>query len=231
MRYKIQNNSNRCWKKKYKEIQKRKEVVYNSSRINDSSLVLISNFPSFNQYPNYPTGCESVALTLLLNYYGVSVSVSDVIANLSKEDLPFSENGILYGGNPEKGFVGDPYSSNGYGVYESPIGNVSNMYKGGVISRSGVPFSEVLNFVSQNKPVVVWTSMGLSVPYISSSWIYKPTGEKISWKANEHAVVLIGYNDNYVIISDPMGGQIKYQSRSVFEQRYNYFGRKVVYYP
>ena len=43
------------------------------------------------------------------------------------------------------------------------------------------------------KPVIVWTSMYLAVPYISSSWVYEATGEKIEWKANEHAVVIIGY--------------------------------------
>lgn len=72
--------------------------------------------------------------------------------------------------------------------------------------------------------------MYLAVPYISQTWTYKPTGELISWKANEHAVVVIGYNDKYVIISDPIGGSIKYQSRSVFEQRYNYYGKRALYY-
>ena len=27
----------------------------------------------FCQYPDYPTGCESVSLYMLLNYYGVDV--------------------------------------------------------------------------------------------------------------------------------------------------------------
>ena len=223
--------------KKYREILRIKEIRRQQERINNANVgngagdVYIANFPTMNQYPTYQTGCESVALTLLLRYYGVGVSADSVISNLARQDLPYLENGVRYGGNPELGFLGDPYSIYAYGVYEMPIANVANMYKGGVVSRSNFPFSEVLNLVSQGKPVVVWTSMGLSAPYISSSWIYKPTGETISWKAGEHAVVVIGYNDNNVIISDPMGGQIRYQSRSLFEARYNYFGRKAVYYP
>ena len=190
----------------------------------------IENIPLINQYPNYPTGCESVALTILLNYYGINVSPDDVINNLSKGDLPYSEDGILYGGNPELHFIGNPYWDNSYGVYNNPIAEVANIYKSGVISRTNMPFSEVLNLVKENRPVLVWTSMYLAIPFIGNSWIYKPTGEKINWKSNEHAVVLIGYNNSNVIISDPIGGIIRYQSRSTFEDRYNYYGKRAVYY-
>lgn len=214
-------------KKRYDSIQAARSVVQGAST--ETPTYLIKNFPVINQYPNYPTGCESVAITLLLRYYGVSVSPDDVIKNLAKEDLPYYENNILYGGNPEVGFIGNPYSSHSYGVYEKPIKNVANIFKGGIESKENFSFNNVLNLVQQNKPVVVWTSMGLAVPYISKSWIYKPTGEKISWKAQEHAVVVIGYSDNSVIISDPIGGQIKYQSRSIFESRYRYYGERAVY--
>ena len=110
------------------------------------------------------------------------------------------------------------------------MADVANYFKSGVKARSGFPFNEVINLVKSGKPVMIWTSMGLAVPYISSSWTYKPTGEIISWKANEHAVVMIDVTDTTVIIADPIGGKIKSYSRSLFENRYNYFGRKVLYY-
>ena len=69
-----------------------------------------------------------------------------------------------------------------------------------------------------------------AVPYISQSWIYEPTGETIYWKANEHAVVIIGYTEDKVIISDPINGKAKYQSKSIFKERYNYYGKKALYY-
>ena len=194
------------------------------------STVKIEGVPTINQYPNYPTGCESVALTILLRYYGISVSPNNIIDNLKKGSVPYDEDGIIYGGNPEIEFIGNPYSELSYGVYENPIADVANIYKSGVIVRNNYPFSEVLNLVKNNRPVVVWTSNSLAVPYISRTWIYKPTMETISWKSHEHAVVLIGYNNNEVIISDPIDGRIKYQNRSIFESRYNYFGKKAVYY-
>ncbi len=190
----------------------------------------ISNVPFINQYPNYPTGCESVALTILLKYHGVSVTPDDIIAKLPKGSTPVEKNGKIYGGNPEVEFIGNPYSLNAYGVYEKPIANVANKYKSGIKIATGTSFEKILEIVKSGKPVMVWTSMYLAVPYISKSWIYEPTGETIYWKANEHAVVIIGYTEDKVIISDPIDGKAKYQSKSIFKERYDYYGKKALYY-
>lgn len=190
----------------------------------------ITNFPFINQYPNYPTGCESVALTMLLKYHGVSVTPDSIIKKLPKGKLPYQKNGKTYGGNPEVEFIGNPYSLNSYGVYEKPIVEVANKYKPGIKNITGTNFNRVLEIVGTGKPVMVWTSMYLAAPYISSSWIYEPTGEKIYWKANEHAVVIIGYTKDKVIIADPIDGQMKYQSLSIFRERYNYYGKKALHY-
>lgn len=121
----------------------------------------------------------------MLKYHNVNIDVNGVVANLKKGSLPYIENNIRYGANPEIEFVGNPLQSNSYGVYERPIADVVTKYKGNVNVKNNFPFSEVLNLVKDNHPVMVWTSMGLSLPYISDSWIYKPTGEKINWKAGE----------------------------------------------
>lgn len=212
----LNNNYQLVLKKKEEEIRR--------------NTVLINGVPTINQYPNYPTGCESVALTILLRYYGVNVSADNIISTLKKGDAPYYENNVRYGGNPEIEFIGSPYSYDSYGVYNNPIADVANQFKAGATVRTGMPFSEVLNLVKNNVPVMVWTSMNLAMPYITNSWIYKPTGETISWKSQEHAVILIGYNDENVIISDPLRGSVRYQSRSVFESRYNYYGKRAVYY-
>ena len=190
----------------------------------------ITNVPVINQYPDYPTGCESVALTILLNYYGVAVTPDNIISYLPKGDAPYSKDGKLYGGNPELEFVGNPYSLNSFGVYEKPLAEVANKFKPGIKIATGTDFDEIIKIVGSGKPVIVWTSMNLATPYISKSWIYEPTGETIYWKANEHAVVVIGYTSDKVIISDPIGGQVKYQSLSIFKERYNYYEKKALYY-
>lgn len=196
----------------------------------ENNTFYITNVPLINQYPDFPTGCESIALTILLNYYGVMVTPDDIISSLPKGTMPYTKNGITYGGNPEIEFVGNPYSMNSYGMYEKPLAEAANKFKPGIKIATGTSFDEILEVVKQGKPVIVWTAMYLASPYISTSWIYEPTGETIYWKANEHAVVLIGYTPNKVIISDPIGGQVKYQSLSIFRDRYNYYGKKALYY-
>ena len=191
----------------------------------------IDNVMKINQYSiGYPTGCESAALTILLNYWGVSVSIKEVVDVLPKGDQPYYENNVRYGGNPYIEFIGHPKNKYSYGVYDIPIQNVANTFKSGIINGRGMSMNEVLDIVRQGRPVVVWSSMNLSVPHISNSWIYKPTGETIKWLANLHALIVIGYNDDQVITSDSLTGTIRYFDRKKFESRYNSFGKRALYY-
>lgn len=144
--------------------------------------------------------------------------------------MPYQENGVTYGGNPYLEFVGNPYDKGSYGTYDYPISLVANNYKASITNGTGKNLDDILKIVKENRPVLAWTSMGLALPYISASWIYKPTNEKINWIANEHAVVIIGYTSDKIIISDPIGGIIKYLDRATFEHRYNYYGKRNLYY-
>lgn len=185
---------------------------------------------TYNQFPYYPTGCESVALYILLKYYNVDVTVSQIVNDLPKGDIPYYENEILYGGNPYLEFIGEPTSSSSFGVFDKPIENVANNYKSGIINATGTSLNDILKIVKSNRPVLVWTTGNLTLPYISRTWIYKPTLETINWISGEHAVVIVGYNENQIIISDPLKGKIIYQDRATFESRYNYLGKRALYY-
>ena len=192
---------------------------------------IIDNVEALNQYDlGFPNGCESVALTILLHYYEVNVSVNDVVSRLKKGDLPHLENNILYGGNPYIEFIGNPANKNSYGVYDDPIIEVANSFKEGIIKAQGMSLDEVLGVVKQNRPVLVWTSNNMAIPYISQSWIYKPTAETINWMKNLHALVVIGRTDTQVIVSDPINGKIRWFDKDVFESRYNAFGKRALYY-
>lgn len=204
------------------------EVLYEKYKL-EQETVIIDNVPTILQYPKYPTGCESVALTILLNYHGYDVSVDDVISKLRLGDKPYLEENIWYGGNPELEFIGSPYDHQSYGVYEKPIYDVAVTYNNNFVIGTRKTLSSLLEVVKNGNPVMVWVSYNLTVPYISDSWIYKPTMEKIEWKSGEHVVVIIGYNSKQVIVSDPYTGTIKYFNRSTFENRYNYFGKKNIY--
>lgn len=191
----------------------------------------ISNVKTINQYSKgYPTGCESAALTILLNYHQVNVTMDDVVKRLKKGPKPYYENGVLYGANPYIEFVGKPSDPGSYGTYEKAIMEVANYYKPGIINATGQSLDEILEVVSEGRPVIVWNSMNLAVPYVSRSWIHKASGKKIKWIANEHALVVVGFNQNQVIVSDSLNGGIKYFNRATFENRYKAYGKRALYY-
>ena len=207
------------------EEQRRKEI----ERL-EATTVKIDNEITYSQFPNYPTGCESVSLYILLKYNGIETTPDEIINRLKKGDLPYKIEDEMYGGNPELEFVGDPRNDYSYGVFNTPIAEVANTFKGNVQNREGMELDEILNIVSEKRPVMVWTTINNLSSGTSAIWIYRPTGEKIYWKENEHAVVIIGYNDEQVIVSDPYTGRITRYNRNIFRENYNYMGKRAVYY-
>ncbi len=136
----------------------------------------------------------------------------------------------MYGGNPQTEFIGNAKTRAGYGTYETTIINLAKKYKNDIKNITGSSLNEVLKVVKNGHPVQVWVTINMVSSYVSNTWIYKPTGSKISWKINEHSLVIVGYNDKEIITSDPYYGKIKRYSRITFENRYNYMGKKAIYY-
>ena len=191
----------------------------------------INNFPTYNQYPDYPNGCESAALYNLLRFYNVNVSMSQLINALKKGDGPHYEDGVYYGGNPELEFVGNPTDSHGYGVYQKPIIEVANKFKSGMIDYTGHSLDDVLSIVKEGIPVQIWASVNMQNTDICTTWIYKETGKKINWICKLHSVVVIGFNKNKVIVSDSYTGEIVSYNRKQVEKMYNLYGKRAIYYP
>lgn len=218
---------------KLKALEKQKNVLskkYKSLQENNKTFI-IKEIMKINQYSiGYPTGCESAALTILLNYWNENVTIEEVVGLLKKGDAPHYENNVRYGGNPYIEFIGNPTDPNSYGVYDKPIEEIANKLKPEIINGRGMSLNEVLQIVKQNRPVIVWNTMDLKVPYISDTWIYKPTGERINWLSSLHAIVIIGYTETNVIVSDSLTGTIRYFDKNIFENRYNAFGKRALYY-
>ena len=192
--------------------------------------VMINNFPTYSQFPNYPNGCETIALYLMLKYYGVNVSPSTLVNNLAKGDGPYWENDKLYGGNPEVEFVGDPRDKHGYGCYQRPIINLASKYKSGMVDYTGHSLNQVLELVRSGKPVQVWVSINLKNTSVCATWYNKASGKNINWICSLHSVVIVGFNDNYVYVSDPYTGSIEKYKRTQFQKMYNLFGKRALYF-
>lgn len=186
----------------------------------------------YSQHPDYPTGCESAALYILLKYYNVNVTMEEIVNALPKGPTPYySSDGKLYGANPETEFVGNPRSSYSYGVFNVPIANTAEKFKKGASTKKGASLSEVTSLLDWHIPVIVWYSTkpydGI---YYSDSWYDYRTGELVRWPAGEHAVVVCGYSDSGITYSDPNTGSTRTIPRATFEKVFNQLGGRIVYY-
>ena len=190
----------------------------------------IPNFPTYDQRTYYPNGCESISLYLLLKYNGVEVSPETIVATLKKGDTPHMEGNVKYGGDPEIEFVGNPKDKSGYGVFEEPIIDVANQFKPGIKKITGTSLDGVLEIVKQGYPVQVWASSYQRTPTKCNTWIHKESGKTITWYCNFHSLVVIGYANNKIIVSDPLTGTIVRYDRKKFEAAYNFYGRRAIYY-
>lgn len=191
---------------------------------------VIDGVPVIGQYPMLPTGCEATALTMLLQWAGVHVSKEEVADRLVKEPLPFEMEGRLLGGHPNRGFVGDPYTQESFGVFHKPIAaTLDTFLKGRADDRTGLSFTELLALIDEGRPVVVWTTIELKEPRVVQSWDDAgDSGERIDWKSPQHALVLIGYEEEFVVVNDPHTGSTERYPRELFQTRWKQMGGQAV---
>jgi len=185
----------------------------------------------FCQYPDYPTGCESVSLYMLLRYYDVDVTVENIYDLLPMGAQPYDdENGVRHGANPEREFVGDPRSEYSYGVFNEPIAGVAEQFKPGVVTKTGATMDDIKAILDTGNPVLVWY---VSAPMrdIMYRWAWlDENGELVHWPGGEHAVVVCGYDDASLTYRDPNAGTTVAIDYSTFEKSFTELGGRIVYY-
>ncbi len=188
----------------------------------------IMNVPVISQMPLLPTGCESAAAAMLLQWAGVNVAMTEIADRLPKGPVPTEQNGKIIGGNPSYEFVGDPYSQKGFGVYHQPISDIIDGY---LPLRSqdvtGCAFETLLEILDDGRPIVVWATIDMKEPSINAVWQDEHGGEVI-WKTPEHAMILIGYTETHVLVNDPiMGTKVSYD-RTIFKSRWEAMGHQAI---
>lgn len=187
------------------------------TKTKDKPVVAISqtkmiNVPLINQNPELRYGCEVTSLAMVLNYAGVKVSKMELYKKVKKDGDPIrrSPNGdILRWGNPHEGFVGDMTGRYaGYAVFDKPIAQLVNNYlPNRAVNLTNQSFDKVLQHVSKGYPVVVWTTGDYRLPDRWESW--RHGNQVIKTPLDLHAVVLVGYDQQYVYLNDPLSGRKK----------------------
>lgn len=183
------------------------------------------------QNPELPNGCEITSLTSILNTYGYEISKTEMADNYLPQ-VPFSVvNDKLYGPNPYDAYAGDPrLIQGGFFVYAPPVVEAAKNYIHDVggnhqpIDISGSTREEILAYLDQGIPVVVWMTLTLDEPRFNFSWYIHETEELFKAPVNLHASVLNGYFDDKVHVMDPLKGQVIYDADNYFDS-YDALGR------
>jgi uncharacterized protein YvpB len=181
----------------------------------------------------YPTGCESVSATMVLKYYGFDMTVDKFIDNyLNKNNLE-KMDGILYGPHPNESFVGNPRNENSFGCFSPVIENAFERIvdeKYDVVNETGLSLDLIaLKYITRGIPVLIWATIDMNESYPSTGWTVKNTGEKFMWRANEHCLVLVGFDFFNYYFNDPYNnkGLVKYE-KSIVRQRYSELGKQAI---
>ena len=181
------------------------------------------NVPLIYQNPELPYGCESVALTMVLNYYGY---------NLGKTAI--SDHWMIYDSNFMYGFNGSPYGLPGGCVYAPGLANTANRFLAakGSLKRAhnlmGSDLASLYKYVSNGFPVIVWSTIDDDTAHYSSySRAYNNQNYRLIM--NLHCVVLTGYDKTAgtVKINDSLSGYRTYK-KSTFEAIYNSMYKQAV---
>lgn len=166
--------------------------------------------PLIKQNPELKYGCEVTSLAMVLRYAGAQTDKLSLAEKLKKDPDPLVRNqsgDIIKWGNPNHGFVGDITGRQaGYAVFDEPMIHLMEEYlPGRSRNLTNRPFEDLLRSVANGRPVVVWTTGDYLLPDRWEEWQHGY--ETIKTPLDLHAVVLVGYNDRYVYINDPLSGK------------------------
>lgn len=174
------------------------------------------------QYPELPTGCESVALTAVLRYHGFLLGKTEI----AEDYMLYSDDDLM------KGYVGDPFGEeNGAAIYPPALTETAAVYlteKASAltaVNTMGASAQELYRLVEAGCPVAVWYTEGGCDPMMTDDW-YPYNGKDYYWYENEHCVVLCGYDlqQSTVTLMDPLQGLIEEDAEN-FAAVYDETGR------
>lgn len=190
--------------------------------------------PTVRQNPELPNGCEITTLTAVLTYHGIKTTKTKMADDyLPKEPFKFQE-GKRIGPDPHQAYAGNPRNANGgWYAFAGPIVEASKKIIDDKGSRlitenvSGSSREEILSYMDQNIPVIVWVTLDLSPPILSGGWYIDGTDEFHPSFTNLHTVVLDGWKGGEVTVMDPLKGLVTHPEDAFFES-YEALGSQAV---
>ncbi len=190
--------------------------------------------PYISQKNLLPTGCELVSAKMLLAYHGIETTIEEIIDN-TRCAFPVMVNGQNVGCSPYEAFIGSPWDESSFGCFPPVMVEMMNKLLPKQLRAadiSGMELAEIAEtYLPRNMPVLIWATIGMIETYPSIGWYLtdengSPTEEWYEWPANEHCLVLVGYDSTHYYFNDPYNsrGLVSY-SRERAETRYAEMGK------
>lgn len=210
--------------------------------VSDEHAVLLE-VPFIDQRIQYPTGCECVSAVMALQYLGYEISVDTFIDDyMEKGELPRNTEEGKIGPDPDRVFLGNPYTSEGYGCYAGAIQlglerylseerPERKLYESAVLRD--VPVEELAEtYLKQGIPVIFWVGPRYEEDLQPEVWTDSQSGKTITWNYPEHCVVLVGYDQEHYYFNDPSrGAQVAWEKEDARAKYANQFSQAVVILP
>jgi uncharacterized protein YvpB len=118
--------------------------IYINVTVKESVLLDVAAFSQ--RELGLPTGCEIVALAMVIDFMGIEVDVDALVAK-----KPLSQN-------PYEGFRGNPATAGGFTIFPSALMGITEEYLGSAHDMSGYTVNELKMKLSEDKPVVAWVN-------------------------------------------------------------------------
>ena len=199
--------------------------------------------PLINQNPDYPNGCEAASATMLLNYFGIDITLEDFINNYLPMSDVYEKDGIRYGPNPAVSYAGNPKDpSRGWGVFEPVIANaITTILKEQKKTNPKLEYNIYENDekyslkMAANQlngaftPFLIWTTIDYTETKDIYEWFSYDEKNTYTYPKNSHVVVVTGVDENYYYINDPLKSEKNIPiEKDILETSFDSLGRQLL---
>ncbi|MEG2984872.1 MAG: C39 family peptidase [Peptostreptococcaceae bacterium] len=207
-----------------------------TSFTNDIKPSVHLDVPVENQMPELNNGCEIVSLQMLAEYKTNSKFDKIEFAKLLPLDptpmITSNYNGetdIISWGDPDQGFVGDVTGTEmGYIINPTPLcKNLKSKFPT-ITNLTGSTYDDLQSELSDGNPVVVWINKSFESVVSPEQWYVPNSNKVINADFDNHAILLTGYDSDYIYYNDPIGGLKLKVDKNTFISNFTYLGSKAL---
>ncbi len=200
----------------------------------ETGVSTLLTVPALLQMPALPNGCEVTSLAMVLQSLGYCVTPAYLAKNHMPQGWLYTYRGVNYADDPAECYIGDPASTYGYYMLAPALVKTANSYLasqgGGCTAQdiSGAGEAELVELVRSGTPVIIWATMDYGDAERGSPWVLLSTGEVYSPYTNLHCRVLVGVDETYFYINDPIYGANQAVTRAQLLHGYEELGCQAV---